>query len=229
MKEACGIVTDLLPLYLDGVCSGESKSLVEQHLTQCEDCRALLERLGEAEMPPLDQAAVLKKTAGQLNRRAVLAAAGVTAIILYWLVYFWQDALAMAGNYRYFSYSLHELYTAGYLLVPGVTALWLLGVLVKGRGRSLLALVLAVLLVLQGWLWYDNGQREQVTCWTAVAEIPDEYHVVIHTGEGPVELDTTPLVTRLLKTDGTVYGFYYEARQNRPGEGQLCGIWQGEE
>lgn len=35
----CEVIRDLLPLYHDGVCSEESKKLVEEHLTSCEGCR----------------------------------------------------------------------------------------------------------------------------------------------------------------------------------------------
>ena len=35
----CGVIRDLLPLYHDGVCSEESKKLVEEHLKGCAGCR----------------------------------------------------------------------------------------------------------------------------------------------------------------------------------------------
>lgn len=35
----CEVIRDLLPLYHDGVCSEESKKLIEEHLTSCENCR----------------------------------------------------------------------------------------------------------------------------------------------------------------------------------------------
>lgn len=41
----CEIVGDLLPLYLDGVCSPASADLVEAHLAACENCRALREEM----------------------------------------------------------------------------------------------------------------------------------------------------------------------------------------
>ena len=50
MKNNCDIVRDLLPLYVDGVCSQESAKLVEEHLTDCQSCRELLDKLrGEGE------------------------------------------------------------------------------------------------------------------------------------------------------------------------------------
>ena len=40
MNDAsCGIILDLLPLYHDGVCSADSRALVDAHLVSCESCR----------------------------------------------------------------------------------------------------------------------------------------------------------------------------------------------
>lgn len=39
MKISCEIIRDLLPLYHDGVCSSESKQLIEEHLAVCRDCQ----------------------------------------------------------------------------------------------------------------------------------------------------------------------------------------------
>ncbi len=41
MKISCEIIKDLLPLYEDGVCSEESRKVIEEHLEKCEECRAL--------------------------------------------------------------------------------------------------------------------------------------------------------------------------------------------
>lgn len=45
----CDLIRDLLPLYLDGVCSEESKAAVEAHLEGCEACKAEYQRLLDAE------------------------------------------------------------------------------------------------------------------------------------------------------------------------------------
>lgn len=45
MKKNCNIVKDLLPLYLDNVCSKESKELIIEHLKECDDCKNYLEEL----------------------------------------------------------------------------------------------------------------------------------------------------------------------------------------
>lgn len=39
----CNIVKDLLPLYIDGCCSEESKKCVEEHIKACDMCKKVLE------------------------------------------------------------------------------------------------------------------------------------------------------------------------------------------
>lgn len=45
MKLSCNVIRDLLPLYRDGVCAEETRALVEAHLEDCADCRAVLASL----------------------------------------------------------------------------------------------------------------------------------------------------------------------------------------
>ncbi|MBR4287451.1 MAG: zf-HC2 domain-containing protein [Clostridia bacterium] len=41
----CGVVGDLLPLYIDKCCSEESRSIVESHLKECEDCKSVFDSM----------------------------------------------------------------------------------------------------------------------------------------------------------------------------------------
>ncbi len=43
----CNVNKDLLPLYVDNVCSEESKSMVEEHLAGCEECQGYYDALRE--------------------------------------------------------------------------------------------------------------------------------------------------------------------------------------
>lgn len=45
MKLHCTVIEDLLPIYLDGICSPESEELVEAHLLECPACREMLARM----------------------------------------------------------------------------------------------------------------------------------------------------------------------------------------
>lgn len=42
MKIPCKVIKDLLPLYIDDVCSDDSRQLIVEHLSECEDCRSEL-------------------------------------------------------------------------------------------------------------------------------------------------------------------------------------------
>ena len=42
MKISCEVIQDLLPLYVDQICSEHSKCLVEEHLRECEKCRNVI-------------------------------------------------------------------------------------------------------------------------------------------------------------------------------------------
>lgn len=48
MKVSCEIIKDLLPLYHDGVCSNDSKVIVEEHLSCCESCKIELQAMDES-------------------------------------------------------------------------------------------------------------------------------------------------------------------------------------
>lgn len=50
MKLPCAVIQDLLPLYAEDLTSDVSRTLVEEHLPACEDCRRQLEEL-KAPMP----------------------------------------------------------------------------------------------------------------------------------------------------------------------------------
>lgn len=45
MRIACEVINDLLPLYHDGICSDESKVLVDKHIADCKDCRSELDMM----------------------------------------------------------------------------------------------------------------------------------------------------------------------------------------
>ena len=39
MKITCDIVRDLMPLYVDDVCSDDSRKLIEDHINHCSKCQ----------------------------------------------------------------------------------------------------------------------------------------------------------------------------------------------
>ena len=47
MSMSCDIIKDLLPLYLDGVCSNDSKLKIEEHIASCESCNVEVQAMQE--------------------------------------------------------------------------------------------------------------------------------------------------------------------------------------
>ena len=44
-KMSCNVIRDILPSYIDGVCSEESAKCVEEHLKTCQDCKEIYEAM----------------------------------------------------------------------------------------------------------------------------------------------------------------------------------------
>lgn len=51
MKITCNVIEDLLPLYVDQLLSEDSRSLVEEHIRECEACQKHLEILRKEQAP----------------------------------------------------------------------------------------------------------------------------------------------------------------------------------
>ncbi len=51
MKISCEIVKDLLPLYYDKVCSNQSRTAVEEHLQECDNCKKYLDSMNSDFIP----------------------------------------------------------------------------------------------------------------------------------------------------------------------------------
>ena len=49
-KRECDIIKDLLPSYVDEICSEASKEWIEEHLKECEECRKTVSMLKDTEI-----------------------------------------------------------------------------------------------------------------------------------------------------------------------------------
>ena len=47
MNIPCSVIRDLLPLYAEKMVESETENLVNEHLTDCSDCRKKLSELNE--------------------------------------------------------------------------------------------------------------------------------------------------------------------------------------
>ncbi len=69
----CNIIKDILPLYVDDVVSQETKSMIESHLTQCNNCTKELDKLRQAVRPELKKdIAPFRKIKKKLIRKQII-------------------------------------------------------------------------------------------------------------------------------------------------------------
>lgn len=145
-KLPCDVVQDLLPLYVDGVCSADSRQLVEAHLVECNDCRAMLADLQESEAEVAfhaDAKAVIgahnkrqSKTALALGVLISVFLTGIMGVMLYVTLKGWSD------------WQTTVTVGASLLLLAGLTAVPLLASskrLTKAIVFSTMALILVIL------------------------------------------------------------------------------------
>ena len=108
MKITCDVIEDLLPLYVDDVASGDSRTLIEEHLNECESCRKTLEDMRKDidilhsdndEIGQNDKMIILRLKKKIMKR---IAAVIVVAVILVMLV--------CVGNYFYHDYNVYVDY-----------------------------------------------------------------------------------------------------------------------
>lgn len=145
-KLPCDVVQDLLPLYVDGVCSADSRQLVDAHLAECDDCRRVLADLQESETEVAfhaDAKAVIRahnkhqsKTALALGVLISVFLTGVMGVMLYVTLKGWSD------------WQTTITVGASLLFLAGLTAVPLLASskrLTKTIVFSTLALVLVIL------------------------------------------------------------------------------------
>lgn len=109
MKITCDVIQDLMPSYIDGILSEDSKALVEEHMGTCQECRKMLEIMKEEQGKEQNQmrssAATLKKIRKKLIVRRVLTAA--VAVILTLI------AAAAGYNHWYFNEKYMTLENSG--------------------------------------------------------------------------------------------------------------------
>ena len=85
MNKECEIVRDILPLYLDSVCSPSSREIIDEHLKTCPDCAAYLEdiRASEAESAlKNEKSLVIRDQARRFKRRSAATGSVISALFM---------------------------------------------------------------------------------------------------------------------------------------------------
>lgn len=90
-RMSCNVIQDLMPLYIENMCSAESRELVEAHIAECEKCRQLFSDytddtiVKEVRQPEKEEQAfqqILKKVENKIMKRIVMIVAVVVSFLL---------------------------------------------------------------------------------------------------------------------------------------------------
>ena len=135
MKMSCNVIHDLLPLYVDKICSDESKQLVEGHLTDCRDCSALLQQMLNTEIEAdlkSERSDVILRQAKFFKRKSAVAGAVIAGIFMIPILVCLIVNLASGAALDWFFIVLASLITAASLIIvplmmPQNKLLWTFG------------------------------------------------------------------------------------------------------
>ncbi|MCH3954992.1 MAG: zf-HC2 domain-containing protein [Eubacterium sp.] len=124
VQRECGIVQDLLPVYVDGICSEESRTFVRQHLETCADCRNLYQKMKDNEVESIlknEKDGVLQRHAKKEKGQAYRIGLIISGLLLLPIIIAGIAAAAGGAEFRTI-----PVLAASMLLVAAVTAVPLL-------------------------------------------------------------------------------------------------------
>lgn len=85
MNKECEIVRDILPLYVDDVCSASSREIIDDHLKTCPDCAAYLKQIRASEAEETlkaEKALVIQNQARRFKRRSTAVGGVVSTLFM---------------------------------------------------------------------------------------------------------------------------------------------------
>ena len=96
----CKVIEDLLPLYADEICSDDSRTIVEHHVAECNECREKLETMSIKLVGEIGEKYTVKNPFKKVRLRFVL-------------ITFFICLLIMLPSMAVFTLSLNERNQAG--------------------------------------------------------------------------------------------------------------------
>lgn len=157
MSRQCEIIQDLLPLYVDDICSPSSKELVSTHISSCAECAGVLRKLKDTEIEEelrAEKTEVIRKHNKVFKRRSALIGLIIGIALMIPVIICFIVTLATGSNVRDLIIVLAAILLAASLIVvplvvPRNKFLWALGL-----GTICLMLLLAVSITYDGGKWF---------------------------------------------------------------------------
>ena len=154
MNNHCEVIRDLLPLYADDVCSERSRELIEEHLQECPECSAMLEKIRTHEIETNlqeEKEQVIEYQAKRFKRRSATVGSAVSGLFMIPVVVCLIVNLASGSPLGWFFIVLAGLAVAASLIIvpimmPENKLFW-----------TFCAFTLALLLLLAVTCFYSHG------------------------------------------------------------------------
>ena len=154
MNKECEVIRDLLPLYADDVCSERSRELIEEHLHNCPECSAVLEKLRKNEIEnnlKEEKDQVIEYQAKRFKRRSATVGSVVSGLFMVPILICFIVNMATGSSLSWF-----------YLVLGGlaIVASWTLVPLMVPKNKlfwSFCAFVLSILFTLAVSCFYSHG------------------------------------------------------------------------
>lgn len=234
MKYDHEIISDILPLYVNGVCSEQSAAAVQDHLTECQKCRAAfkaMEANAASSAKKLNDSTDMQQLSRKVSVKVVATIIGIIFIILYWIIRALMKSYADVGDYRHFLYHFWEGWNFGYIIIPIFTGVWLCVEIWKATHTHLahtkriiaMILLLSSLFAAQiGIIYFETLQVG--TVGTGWIEDVQSGQFTFDNGSDKIEISCSYEITPLLKSDGTVYVVNFKWNRLSPNHGVLTQI-----
>lgn len=94
----CAVVKDLMPSYVDGICSEDSKKLVTKHVQNCRQCQQMLDMLKNtmltAEKTGTEQVNYMKKVKQRYKNKSMAGFrlfALLVGLVMFYILYGWYN------------------------------------------------------------------------------------------------------------------------------------------
>jgi len=157
MKISCDVISDLLPLYHDGVCNEASKKLVEEHLSECDACRAMLAQLGDNRLDDritAEREDVVQHHAKATKRRSLVVGIVIASILMIPVLATFIVNLATAGALDWFFIVIASLMIFASLAVVPLVVEKNKGIWTLGSFTGSLLLLFLTINIFNGQNWF---------------------------------------------------------------------------
>ncbi len=124
MKTDCDVIRDLLPLYADDACSEQSRAMVNEHLLDCEACRAMLYQLKENEIEnslKQEKNAVIQHGAKKFKQRSAAVGSAISGVFAAVILLCLVICTTVGASMRWFDIVLAALCVAASVIVVPLT------------------------------------------------------------------------------------------------------------